>query len=152
MLFRSGGADTAVFREWRTQLITDWVRELSALARRTRPGVRVSCAVFSDLNRAREEKAQDWGVWLARGHLDYACTMTYVPDPGEFEKLVRKQQGWAPQRNQVVVGIGSWKLQQMAQLTGQIDRVRQLGAPGFVMFSYDDAAARNFLPSLTARN
>ena len=147
-----GGSETTAFLEWRTQLITDWARELSALARQTRPGIRVSCAVFSDLNRAREEKAQDWRVWLARGYLDYACTMTYTPDPAEFEKLVRKQQAWAPQRNQIVVGIGSWKFEKMTQLTSQIDLARRLGVPGFVLFSYDDAATRNFLPNLTARN
>jgi hypothetical protein len=36
----------------------------------------------------------------------------------------------------------------MSQLTAQILMTRQLGAPGFVLFSYDDAAVRNFLPEL----
>lgn len=138
------------FNGWRMQLISDWVRELSALARQTRPGVTVSAAVFSDLDRAREEKAQDWKTWLDRGYLDYVCTMTYTTDPNQFESQVRKQQGWAARRNQVVVGIGSWKFQQMDQLWGHISLTRQLGAPGFALFSYDDAEARDFLPNLTA--
>ncbi len=134
------------YNEWRKRVITDWVRDLSALARRTRPGIKVSAAVFADLDRAREEKAQDWKLWLESGLLDYVCTMTYRPDLREFESLVRKQQAWAPRRNQIVVGIGSWKFETMSPLIGQINAVRQLRAPGFVLFSYDDCAARDFLP------
>jgi hypothetical protein len=36
----------------------------------------------------------------------------------------------------------------MSQLSAQIQAARQLGAPGFVLFSYDDAAMRDFLPDL----
>jgi uncharacterized lipoprotein YddW (UPF0748 family) len=147
------GPYAARYNEWRKGVITDWVRHLSALARRTRPGVRVSAAAFADLNRAREEGAQDWKLWLETGLVDYVCTMTYRPELREFEALVRKQQAWAPRRNQVVVGIGSWKFDRMSQLVDQITAVRQLGAPGFVLFSYDDCAVRDFLPKfMTGRN
>jgi hypothetical protein len=74
--------------------------------------------------------------------------MTYTPDLRDFETKIRKQQVWASQRNRVVVGIGSWKFDRMNQLTAQILAARQLGAPGFVLFSYDDAATRDFLPDL----
>jgi hypothetical protein len=41
----------------------------------------------------------------------------------------------------------------MSQLVDQITAVRQLGAPGFVLFSYDDCAVRDFLPKfMTGRN
>jgi len=74
--------------------------------------------------------------------------MTYTPDLREFESRVRKEQMWASARNKVVVGIGSWKFDRMSQLTAQIGATRQLGTSGFVLFSYDDSAARNFLPEL----
>lgn len=140
------------FNEWRKRLITDWVRELSLVAGRIQPGIKLSAAVFADLDRAREEKAQDWKLWLESGLLDYVCTMTYKTDAREFETLVRKQLAWAARRNQIVVGIGSWKFDSKSQLHAQITAVRQLGAPGFVLFSYDDAAARDFLPAFAVRN
>jgi uncharacterized lipoprotein YddW (UPF0748 family) len=117
------------------------------MLRSIRPGVTVSAAVFQDLDRAREEKAQDWKLWLERGWLDYVCTMTYTTDWREFEVRVRQQQTWA-RRCQLVVGIGSWKLDSPTALLSQINAARALGAPGFVLFSYDDAAKRNFLPNL----
>jgi len=137
------------FNEWRKGVITDWVQELSTVARRARPGLAVSAAVFPDLDRARKEKAQDWKLWLDRGYLDYVCTMTYTPDLRDFQSEVQKEQAWAVQRNRVVVGIGSWKFNRFSQLAAEITITRQLGAPGFVLFSYDDAAARNFLPDLS---
>ena len=145
------GAYAEKFNEWRKRVITDWVEELSTVARRARPGLAVSAAVFPDLERARKEKAQDWKTWLDRGSVDYVCTMTYTPDLHDFETKVQKQQVWATQRNKVVVGIGSWKFDRMSQLAAQITMTRQLGAPGFVIFSYDDAESRSFLPDLTDR-
>ena len=144
------GPYAARFNEWRQHEITDWVQDLATRARLARPNLTVSAAVFSDLDRAREEKAQDWKLWLDRGFVDYVCTMNYTPDMQDFESRIRKEQVWAAQRNKVVVGIGAWKFDHMSQLSAQITAARQLGAPGFVLFSYDDAAARNFLPDLRA--
>ena len=144
-----GGTYTERFYEWRRAVINDCVSELAALARRLRPGIAVSAAVFHDLERGRQDRAQDWALWLNRGWLDYVCTMTYRPDAREFESLIRKQQGWAGGLSKVVAGIGSWKFERMSDLWAEIDTTRRLGAPGFVLFSYDDAAARDFLPSLT---
>ncbi len=140
------------FNEWRKQVITGWMQELSAVARRARPGLAVSAAVFPDLEQARRDKAQDWKLWLDRGYVDYVCTMTYTPDLRDFETKVQKQQVWATQRSKVVVGIGSWKFDHLSQLAAQIAMTRQLRAAGFVLFSYDDAEARNFLPDLSGSN
>ena len=131
------------FNEWRMQVITDWARQLSSLARQTRPGIKVSAAVFPLLERAKEEKAQDWRLWLDRGYLDYVCTMNYTPDNREFEQRCR-----AAGASRVVEGIGSWKMKDWGEVQAQIEIARRLGAPGFALFSYDDAAARNFLPIL----
>ncbi len=129
--------------QWRQQLITDWARQLSSLARQARPGLKVSAAVFPVLERAKEEKAQDWRSWLDRGYLDYVCTMNYAPVAREFEQRCR-----AAGRDRVVVGIGSWKMKELDEVLAQIATVRRLDQPGFALFSYDDAAARNFLPNV----
>jgi uncharacterized lipoprotein YddW (UPF0748 family) len=143
------GPLTQRFIEWKQHIINQWAHELSDAARSARPGTTVSAAVFQDLDRAREEKAQDWKLWLERGWLDYVCTMTYTADPHEFEVRVRQQQALA-RRNQLVIGIGSWKLARQDALLAQISTARALGAPGFVLFSYDDAAERELLPNLNA--
>lgn len=139
--------DAGRFNEWRQNLITDWMRDLSTKARQTRPGIVVSAAVFPALDRAREEKAQDWKLWLERGYLDVICPMNYSPQLPDFEARCRGILANAS-RSRVVMGIGSWKLERPEALLGQIEATRRLGLGGFALFSYDDAAARNFLPGL----
>jgi uncharacterized lipoprotein YddW (UPF0748 family) len=136
----SAGKD---FNAWRMQLITDWTRQLSSIARQARPGIKVSAAVFPILERAKEEKAQDWRLWLERGYLDYVCTMNYTPDAREFEQRCR-----AAGRERVVAGIGSWKMQRLDEVQAQIETTRRLGAPGFALFSCDDMLARDFWPGV----
>ncbi|NQU11889.1 family 10 glycosylhydrolase, partial [bacterium] len=138
------------FRQWKIRLINSRVHELATLARQYRPGLTVSAAVFHSLSRAREEKAQDWQAWLERRDVDYVCTMSYTPRLADFEEMIASQHRVADHR-QIVVGIGSWKLERMADLVAQIKTVRRAGAPGFVLFSYDDADARDFLPRFAVK-
>ncbi len=145
-----GGPLTDQFYEWRREVINDSVRDLTSLARRLRPGLTLSAAVFHDLERGRQDRAQDWKLWLDSGWLDYVCTMTYTPDLRDFESRVMNQQRWAGDRNKVVVGIGSYKFEQMAGLRAELDLTRRLGAPGFVLFSWDDTEARHFLPDVSS--
>ncbi|MGD0017252.1 MAG: family 10 glycosylhydrolase, partial [Verrucomicrobiia bacterium] len=141
------GPLTQRFIEWKQQIINQWTRDLSDAAHSVRTNVTVSAAVFHDLDRAREEMGQDWKLWLERGWLDYVCTMTYTTDPREFEVRVRQQEARVP-RQQLVVGIASWKLDHLSALVAQINATRILGTSGFVLFSYDDALDRRFLPNL----
>jgi uncharacterized lipoprotein YddW (UPF0748 family) len=134
------------FQQWKQEMVNDWCRELSAATRQARPGIVVTAAVFSDLDRSRVEKGQDWRLWLQRGWLDQVCTMTYVTDAAQFETLLRKQRVWVPKREQLVAGIGSWKFETMQPLQNQIAISRKHQLAGFALFSYDDAATRNFLP------
>lgn len=131
---------------WRQQQIDSLLAELATIARQTRPGVAISAAVFSDLHRAREEKAQDWQRWLQRGLVDYVCTMTYTTDPRAFESLVRQQVHWAGSGRRVVAGIGSWKMRRVGEMTDYINLTRRVNLAGFALFSYDDLAARSLMP------
>lgn len=147
----NGGQHTLRYRQWRQDLINEWVRTLTVVARQTNPHVMVSAAVFSDLDRSRVEKSQDWQLWLQRGYVDYVCTMTYTTKIPEFEGLIRKQQDWVSKSNQLVVGIGSWKMNDINELNVQIGSVRRLGTAGFALFSYDDMEARAFYPMVSSR-
>ncbi len=142
--------DASRFHQWRIAVTTDWVREISSIARSLRPGLVISAAVVPELDRAREEKGQDWKTWLDRGYLNYICTMNYVPELPQFDLRNRQNLMTVGNPRQIVVGIGSWKFKQMSSLQTQINAVHQLGVRGFSLFSYDDAAERNFLPQVTA--
>jgi uncharacterized lipoprotein YddW (UPF0748 family) len=132
----------------RERVIDALLNDLGTTARQTRPGIALSAAVFSDLDRAREEKAQDWQRWLRRGWVDYVCTMTYTTDPRAFESLVRHQAIWAGTGRRVVAGIGSWKMRRPSEIRAFINLSRRANLAGFALFSYDDLAVRDLLPPL----
>ena len=146
----SGGDWTARFNAWRQTVINEWARQLSAAARLARPGLPVTAAVFPALERARAEKAQDWQLWLERGYVDAICPMNYTTAAPDFAERCRGVLKHAP-RDRVVMGLAEWKCQRPDELRRQIELCRQLGLAGFALFSYDDAAARQFLPALALR-
>lgn len=144
------GELTKRFNDWRQTVINEWARQLSAAARQARPGLKVTAAVFPGLERAREEKAQDWKLWLDRGYVDAICPMNYTTDAHDFAERCRGVLKFAP-RDRVVMGLAEWKCQRPDELRRQMELCRQLGLAGFALFSYDDAAARQFLPALELR-
>jgi len=133
---------------WKQQVINDWMRAIAEAARKARPGIVISAAVFPDLERAKEEKAQDWQHWLRAGYVDQLCPMIYSGDPQEFARRLAQWPAWVP-RGRSVIGVASWKCEQLPDLWRQITAVRGSGLAGFALFSYDDCAARGFLPNLT---
>jgi len=141
------GEFTKRFNDWRQSVINDWARQLSATARQARPGLKITAAVFPALERAREEKAQDWRLWLERGYVDAICPMNYTTNAHDFEERCRGVLKYAP-RDRVVMGVAEWKFQQLDELNRQVALCRQLGLAGFALFSYDDATVRHFLPAL----
>ena len=145
-----GGELTKRFNDWRQTVINDWARQLSVAARQARPGIKITAAVFPALERAREEKAQDWKLWLERGYVDAICPMNYTTDARDFEARCRSVLKFAP-RDRVVMGLADWKFQRPDELRRQMDLCRQLGLAGFALFSYDDAAARHSLPAVELR-
>ena len=144
------GELTKRFNDWRQTVINDWARQLSTTARQARPGLKITAAVFPVLERAREEKAQDWKLWLDRGYVDAICPMNYTTNAHDFEERCRSVLKFAG-RDRVVMGLAEWKFQQLDDLSRQIATCRQLGLGGFALFSYDDAATRHFLPPAELR-
>ena len=133
-----GGRLTREYQEWRREQITRLVRAVSEEARRIRPGVQISAAVFGDWQSARESVGQDWVQWVREGLVDFVCPMDYTNRNDALRSLVERQVGWVGGRTPVYVGIGDYVLRDAAQLIDQVGISRALGADGFVCFHLND--------------
>jgi uncharacterized lipoprotein YddW (UPF0748 family) len=133
----------ARFGDWRREQVTRLVREVATEARRIRPGVLVSAAVFSNWEAHRDTVGQDWKLWVEEGLLDFVCPMDYTTNPDSLSRLVKRQVGWVDGRVPLYPGIGAWRLDSAAALLDQIERARRLGADGFVCFHYNDLVFAN---------
>jgi uncharacterized lipoprotein YddW (UPF0748 family) len=125
--------------DFRIQQVTSFVQEVSIMARRQRPDLVLSAAVFARPELERRHKIQqDWGTWASQGYVDWIVLMSYAEDTNRFAQLVEP---WLVNhtfgRALVIPGIRLLNLPQPAALD-QILASRDLPAPGYALFAAAD--------------
>ena len=63
---------------WRQQQVTQLVRDIRAMARRTRAGLRLTAACLPDIDSARSGSFQDGPAWLREDLVDAVFVMNYT--------------------------------------------------------------------------
>jgi len=125
------------FAAWRQEQVTALVRAVAVEARRARPGIAVSAAVFPDAQAARSVHGQDWPRWLDERLLDFIVPLDYAADATELEPLVARQVELARGRLPVCAGIAAHRVRDPIGILDQLERARRLGADGFVLYVPD---------------
>jgi uncharacterized lipoprotein YddW (UPF0748 family) len=142
-----GGPLYAEYQEFRRTNITRLVKAVAEEARRARPGIKVSAAVFPNWPACREEIGQDWAVWVREGYLDFVCPMDYTASNREFSTRVKVQREAVGGRIPLYPGIGaSAPGLDPIQVIEQAEIARAEGAQGFIVFNYDPRTAKEHLP------
>jgi len=130
--------------DFRRAAITALVEEVHREARRVRPGIRISAAVFPNWPSDRDGVGQDWKLWCERGYLDFVCPMDYTPHNSTFEAIVSRQREWAGKVPCYPgIGLSCWFPPDDA--VGLIEKIRitrKLGTGGFTVFDLSPAATR----------
>ena len=145
--------DAGLREKWlafRREQITTVVAAVSERARKIRPKIKISAAVFRNWPGDRDRIGQDWKIWCDRGYLDFVCPMDYTPRTGSFAQAVARQVKWAG-RVACCPGIGAsvWSpASDPCKVIAQIEAARRAGAKGFTIFNYGPAEARELLPML----
>jgi uncharacterized lipoprotein YddW (UPF0748 family) len=139
------------YNDWRCRQITALVAAVSEQARKLRPDLKISAAVFGSYPGCRESVAQDWPEWVKAGYLDFLCPMDYTESDAEFAALVRSQIKLVGGRVPVYPGIGATASHAALtpdRVVGQIHYARTLGADGFTIFNLDRGTAESIVPAV----
>ena len=136
------------FLDWRCAQITRLVEAVHREAKKIKPGVKISAAVFGAYPSCRESVGQDWVAWVKAGYLDFVCPMDYTQSDAELVNLVTNQLKLVDGRVPLYPGIGAWRLGTPDRVVSQILAVRSLGAAGFTLFNLDAGAAEEVLPGV----
>jgi uncharacterized lipoprotein YddW (UPF0748 family) len=145
------GARKDEYNDWRCRQITSLVASISREAKKVRPGLKISAAVFGSYPACRVSFAQDWPEWIKKGSLDFVCPMDYTANDSEFGALVQSQVKIIEGRVPLYVGIGATATGIALTpevVTGQIRRARALGAAGFSIFNLDARTASSLVPNV----
>ncbi len=139
------------YRQWRCQQITRLVERVAVQARKLKPTLRISAAVFGAYPACRDSVGQDWLAWVQAGYVDFLCPMDYTESDLAFEVLVTNQLQLVAGRVPVYPGIGATASRSALspdRVVGQIQLARQLGAAGFTVFNLSDQTAAEILPAV----
>jgi uncharacterized lipoprotein YddW (UPF0748 family) len=127
------------------------VAAVSREAKKIRPGLKISAAVFGSYPACRESVAQDWSKWIRAGYLDFVCPMDYTASDDKFIALVRRQATLIEGRVPLYPGIGATATgisMPADRVLGQIQLVGHLGAAGFAIFNLDARTAASIVPAV----
>ncbi|GAH04111.1 unnamed protein product [marine sediment metagenome] len=119
-------------------------------AKKIRPDIKISAAVFRDWPVDRNSVGQDWKLWCERGYLDFVCPMDYTAQSSHFRRMVEQQLTWAGKVPCCPgIGLSVWSdPTDICKLIEQINITRQLGTGGFTIFNYSRTEAAEVLPLL----
>jgi uncharacterized lipoprotein YddW (UPF0748 family) len=139
------------YNDWRCRQITGLVKAVSREAKKIRPSLKISAAVFGSYPGCRESVAQDWPAWVKAGYLDFVCPMDYTADDTELASLVCRQMKLIGGRAPLYVGIGATATGihlTPDQVLSQIITARSLGASGFSIFNFSPQTAATIVPAV----
>lgn len=125
------------FADFQRRQVSDLVERVYKGVKAVKPHAIISAAVFANDEDAARSKFQDWRQWMRLGWLDVACPMSYTPDTQAFRRQVNNAVKLASGK-QIWAGIGGYK-QTADSSVEKIKASRELGAQGFVLFSYDSS-------------
>jgi uncharacterized lipoprotein YddW (UPF0748 family) len=127
----------AAYAEFQRDQVTELVGRIYRGVKSVKPNALISAAVFANEEDAARSRFQDWKEWLRMGWLDVVCPMAYTPDTEIFRKQLLGAMSVASGKR-VWGGIGAYK-QPAESAVEKIRVARELGAEGFILFSYDSS-------------
>lgn len=125
------------YAQFQRDQVTDLVARIYKGVKRVKPNALISAAVFANEEDAARSRFQDWREWLRMGCLDVVCPMAYTPDTDVFRKQIMTAMNYASGKR-VWGGIGAYKQRAEGALE-KIQVTRDVGAQGFILFSYDSS-------------
>jgi len=126
------------FDDWRCAQITALVADVHREAKKVKPSIKISAAVFPSYPDCRRWVLQDWPVWVDKGYLDFLCPMNYSASVTTFDAYTSNQMKIVAGRIPVYPGIGATATGIALtpdQVAAQIMIARNHGAPGFTIFN-----------------
>ncbi len=124
---------------WRTESITQVVRDIRGMIRKVDPKVKLTSAVGASPDEAMRNHFQDARTWIAEGLIDAVYPMNYDSDMSVY---ARRQAVWTSMRPSVPVVTGvMFDKRDGTKVVAQVDRAARTGKH-FAAFAYNSLFER----------
>jgi len=126
--------DDPLWINWKCAQISSFVNETYTRVKQIKPHLKVSAAVFYNLQSAISGVHQNWKNWADGGHIDFLTPMVYIPSVTDFQNSIDNIMRTTEWKVPVYAGIGLYRLPNAGVLLDQIDITRMWGTQGQVLF------------------
>ncbi|MBI2844543.1 MAG: family 10 glycosylhydrolase [Armatimonadetes bacterium] len=120
---------------WREDLVNTFVRQVNAEIRAINPDLKISAAVGSLPDSARESILQNWPHWVDNKWLDFVTPMAYTNSSDKFRKMLSAEKIAVGDRTIVMPGIGLHTHPTLELTLEQIGIARELSTNGATLFA-----------------
>jgi uncharacterized lipoprotein YddW (UPF0748 family) len=128
--------------EWNRRHLTDMLERIVREARKHSSKLKISVAARVPYDAHAMPMSADWKDWCDRGLLDYLAPMVYKKENDEVRRMaIEAMELAAPSKVPVYIGLGAYVLDREltghdlpAELSEQIEIVRELGAAGHILY------------------
>lgn len=138
------------YHDWRCDQITKLVSSVYVEAKKIKPSIQISAAVFGSYPDCRISIGQDWVQWAKAGYVDFLCPMDYTDSDQRFINLVSNQLRLVEGKVPLYPGIGATSSNSTLpadRVAGQVHHARELGAAGFTIFNLSKGTLESIAPA-----
>ena len=134
----------AQWKDFRKQGVNALIKGIYQRIKSQYPQVDVSVTVTSDQSTASQKTMQDWRAWLEGGYVDYVVPRGYVEEVEELETILAAWQPDLQKLKRITLGVSTFGgkhservLKSPSQLLDEINRARQAGSYGIMLWNLD---------------
>lgn len=121
--------------EWKTQQVSNFVRDISNNLKSLKPNLQISAAVYAGDRRKRLATIQqDWETWVEKGWVDTLSPMSYATDTEKLTELAGYVNSVSNNKALVYPGLAIRQLD-TAGFLEQLDTIRSMGMVGNTIFA-----------------
>lgn len=139
------------FVAWRANAISRFVESVSKALAEQHPDVRLSVAVWPDVDTVKTQLGQDWPRWLENEWVDFVAPMSYTERDAEFRNWTARQLALPGAEGRIWAGLGvtasHTRLGAGATLR-QAQYAIDAGVTGVVVFDLNRTVANEIFPAL----
>lgn len=120
---------------WKEELVNSFVRRVSDEMHRIRPEIKISAAVGSHPDHARESLLQNWVNWVDNKWVDFLNPMAYIADSDKFRQMIAVGKDAVGDRTIIMPGLGLHTHKEIGTTLEQIQLARNAMADGVTIFA-----------------
>ena len=123
------------WREWKANLVSDFVKETSYKLKQIKPNLKISVAVFA-IDHALRIKSiqQDWETWLVNKWVDVAYPFYYSFSKEEVKNKLERERHYVSDKGIIIPGFNLRVISE-GELAERITSARNAGVLGVALFA-----------------